>query len=114
MARYDDLNTTAIAYTTFISSIVLVIIILLGRALCYAWMETEDQRKLTNASYEVSDRMIGEQKALLSGYSTMQVELPAIEGADPKAPPQFEERVRIPIEKAKELLLKDLATAPSV
>lgn len=113
MARYDDLNTTAIAYTTFISSIVLVIIILLGRASCYAWIETEDQRKLSGASYEVSDRMIGEQKALLNGYSRIKVELPPVEGADPATPPQFEERVRIPIEKAKELLLKDFASEPS-
>lgn len=113
MARYDDLNTTAIAYTTFISSILLVIIILLGRALCYVWIETEDQRKLSTASYEVSDRLIGEQKSMLSGYQTVRVELPPAEGADPAAAPQYEERVRIPIEKAKELLLKDLAAEPS-
>ena len=30
MARYDDLNTSAIAYATLISSILLLVIILVG------------------------------------------------------------------------------------
>ena len=118
MARYDDLNTTAIAYTTFISSIILLLIILLGRALCYTWIESEDERKLANARYVTSDAAISDQKAMLDGYRKVQIELPAPppeEDADPQGEPEIviEERVHIPIDKARELLLKELAQEPT-
>ena len=118
MARYDDLNTSAIAYTTFVSTIILLIIILLGRALCYAWIETEDERKLAESHYVNSDLAIGEQKAMLSGYNRVQVEVPPLPAADGQAvdgepQPAYVERVHIPIEKAKELLFQDLSVEPS-
>jgi hypothetical protein len=39
MARYDDLNTKTIGYLTFLSSILLVVIILLLQALTYNWID---------------------------------------------------------------------------
>ena len=116
MARYDDLNTRAIAYTTFVSAIILLLIILLGRALCYAWIENEDERKLADAHYVSSDQIIREQKETLADYKKVQVELPPLETEDPAAPPAeplTEERVHIPIDHAKNLLLKELSSEPS-
>ena len=116
MARYDDLDTTAIAYTTFVSTVILVIIILLGRALCYSWLESEEERKLGQANYVAADRAIGEQLSVLDGYQKVQVELPG--QPDPSNPeaevaPQVQEKVRIPISKAKELVLEQYQVKPS-
>ncbi len=116
MARYDDLNTNAIAYTTFVSAIILLLLILLGRALCYTWIEAEDEHKLADAHYVSSDQEISEQKQVLTGYKKVQVELPPAPGeTDPQAEPQVltEERVHIPIQRAESLLLEELASEPS-
>ncbi|MEZ6138190.1 MAG: hypothetical protein R3C53_25175 [Pirellulaceae bacterium] len=134
MARYDDLDTTTIAYTTFVSCILLLIIILLGRALCYAWIEAEDDRKLANARYESSDQLIREQKAKLAMYEKVQVEVPPAPnattdggagdaanadpaesdaGKDKEPEIVTEERLRIPIDQAKALLLKELGKSPT-
>lgn len=114
MARYDDLNTSAIAYTTFVSSILLVIIILLGRALCYAWIGGEDDRKLANAHYTSSDQMISKQKSAIDKFETVKVEVPPDAGADPNNPPAavYEDRLHIPVSEAKKLLLQELTTGP--
>lgn len=109
MARYDDLNTGAIAYATFVSSVLLLVIILLVRALCYSWVEAEDARKLSEAHYYSADRMISEQKATLSGYKKETVEVPAEDGADAQAEPVSTERLLIPIDRAKELILEEYA-----
>lgn len=113
MARYDDLNTSAIAYTTFVSSILLLIIILLGRALCYAWVNGEDERKLANARYVQSDEAIAKQKAVVDKYETVKVEVlpPAEQGpADSSIEPEavYEDRLHIPVGEAKKLLLQEL------
>ncbi len=105
MARYDDLNTTAIAYATFVGAIVLLVLILLGRALCYSWVESEDEHKLANAHYEVSDTKISEQKSLLGGYHKVQVE---IGEATKDKPAETKQVLHIPIERAKELLLGEM------
>jgi hypothetical protein len=116
MARYDDLNTRAIAYTTFVSSILLIIIILLGRALCYTWIESEDQRKLAEAHYITSDQAISEQKAAIAKYERSKVEIaPADNGStDPnqKLEPLFEDRLHIPVDDAKKIILEELKSPP--
>lgn len=108
MARYDDLNTGVIAYATFLSSIALVVIILLIRALCYYWVESEDARKLADAHYTASDEEISEQKAMVDGYLKVMVEVPAPAGAEGEAAePTTEERIHIPVTRAKEILLEE-------
>ena len=115
MARYDDLDTTAIAYTTFVSTIILVVIILLGRALAYGWIELEDQKKLERTRYISSDNAISEQLEQLDGYKKVKLEVSegAESGTADAAAAATEERVRIPIEKAREILLKELSGQPS-
>lgn len=112
MARYDDLNTGAIAYTTFVGSVLLLIIILLGRALCYSLVESEDERKLADARYTASDNEISEQLSILADYKKEQVEVaPAEEGSD--TPPTTEEKLIIPIDDAKAIILKELGDLPT-
>lgn len=116
MARYDDLDTTAIAYTTFVSTVILLLIILLGRALCYAWLESEDERKLGQASYTTADRAISEQLSKLDGYKKTEVEMPGVpDPANPDAEvkPQLVEKVLIPLDKAKELVLEQYQAEPA-
>lgn len=51
MARYDDLKTGTIAYATFISAVLLLVIVLLLQALTFSWIEGEEVRKLTEGHY---------------------------------------------------------------
>ena len=108
MARYDDLHTGVIAYATLLSSIFLVVIILLVRALCCYWVEAEDARKLANAHYVSSDLEISEQKGQLDGYGKETVEVAAPTEEDPDAK-SSKEVIRIPVERARDLLLAELS-----
>lgn len=112
MARYDDLNTSSIAYATFISSIVLLVVILLVQALTYNWILGEDDRKLTVSHYGSSDSEIARQKARLDGYQQVEVEVtPPSSGAAPTEPvvPVKEKRLHIPMKQAQSLILKELS-----
>ncbi len=114
MARYDDLSTGPIAYAAFVSSILLIILILLFRALCYGWVELEDAKKLADAHYTSADAEIGQQKARVSDYSKAMVTVSAPAGSEstggsPAAEPSQVERLHIPVQRAKEMLLLDLA-----
>jgi len=130
MARYDDLNTKTISYLTFLSAVLLVVTILLLQALCYNWIEWQEDLKYTKQSYNSSDEVIRAQKESLTSYEKVQVTVPvkpavaagATDGAgqpsqagDPAQPaePQMEtvERVHIPIERAKVLILEDVNSA---
>ncbi|QDV22303.1 hypothetical protein [Aureliella helgolandensis] len=104
MARYDDLNDGAIAYTAFVGSVVFLLIILLVRALCYGWIDGEDMRKLAGAHYVEADAEIASQKARISQYAKEQIEL---EDGQAPAAGQATERILIPMARAKELILKE-------
>ena len=111
MARYDDLNTSSIAYATFVSAVVLLVVILLVQALTYNWILGEDERKLSNSHYISSDAEIANQKAKLDGYSQTMVEVfpaPArgTTATEPVAPVQ-EKRLHIPMKQAQSLILKE-------
>lgn len=138
MARYDDLNTKTIGYLTFLSSILLVVIILLLQALTYNWIDWQEEDKLTKQSYRSSDELIQAQRDSLSGYAKVKVEVPVEPAKDGKAAdgktadgkaadgkaadgktadgkkaaePQTKtvERLHIPIERAKELVLEEFS-----
>lgn len=114
MARYDDLSTGPIAYAAVVSTIVLAVIILLVRALTYSWVEAEDARKLVDAHYVSADAAIDKQKAKFADYGKVMVEVPPPVGSPADAKPTQEERLIIPIKKAKETLLKEWgANSPS-
>ena len=123
MARYDDLNTKTIGYLTFLSSVLVLVIILLLHALCYNWIEWQEENKLTRQSYQTSNELIDAQRASLNSYTKVQVEVPvepaktdgqAPDGAKPpQAQTKMVERVHIPIERAKELVLEELRKSKS-
>ena len=75
MARYDDLNTSSIAYATFISAVVLFVVILLVQALTFNWLLGEEERKFAKSHYISADAEIAKQKAKLDGYSQEMVEV---------------------------------------
>jgi hypothetical protein len=115
MARYDDLKTGPIAYAALVSTILLLVIILLVRALCYSWIEAEDAKKLAEAHYFAADVEVSRQKEQISSYRKEIV--PATSPTENEdVQPAEEERLVIPVERAKELLLQDLRveTSPEI
>jgi hypothetical protein len=118
MARYDDLKTGAIAYATFISTVLLLVIVLLLQALTYAWINGEEERKFGVARYTSSDDEILRQKSQVNEYRQVTVEVPppadAVPSAEPVAP-TTEKRLHIPVSQAESLLKAELGksnTAP--
>ncbi|MEO8268274.1 MAG: hypothetical protein ABI557_01060 [Aureliella sp.] len=117
MARYDDLSTGPIAYAAFVSTVILLVIILLVRALCYSWVDAEEAKRLADAHYVASDVEILRQKSEIATYAKVQVPATIPEGADgsaqdagatgSEADPKMEDRLHIPVAVAEELLLKD-------
>jgi hypothetical protein len=114
--RYDDLNTSAIAFATVVGCIVLLLTILSVRALCSAWVAAEEDKKLAGASYTSADDEISEQLTRLSGYSVNEVEVAATgegsEGQDSEGT-IVEKRIQIPLDKAKQILFEDLQSEAS-
>lgn len=113
MARYDDLNTSTLGYLTFMSVILLIITVLLLQALCYNWIGWQEDGKLVKQSYKASDALLAEQKASLTKYEPVQVEVPIkVDPAapkDPKAPTtELKPRNYIPIERAEAILLEQI------
>ena len=86
MARYDDLKTGTIAYATFISAVLLLVIVLLLQALTFSWIEGEEVRKLTEGHYTAADEKITRQKAQLDQYAEVEVEIPPPPTTEPAAP----------------------------
>ncbi len=118
MARYDDLNTSAIAYATALSAILLVVIILLVQSLTYNWILGEDERKLADSHYTASDNEIASQKAKLDVFEKVKIEVippaaaPAADGSAPaasteSAKPVFEDRIHVPMKQAQTLIMKE-------
>lgn len=108
MARYDDLNTSSIAYATLVSTIVLLIVVLLVQALTYNWLVGEDQRKLTETHYHSADNEIARQKSKLESYGPAEA-LPKPEGqqqAEPAAEAK-KDRYKIPLKQAQILIMQE-------
>lgn len=111
MAHYDDLKSGAIAYAAFVSVVLLVIVVLLVRALCFSWIEAEDAKKLTNASYVSADKEIARQKSQISNYAKLQVPAVSDRATAADAAPKMEDQLHIPVARARELLLKEWGAA---
>ena len=115
MARYDDLNTKTIGYITFLSVILLTVAVLLLQALCYNWINLQEEAKLVNQSYTSSNEEIQRQKQSLEQYCKVTEQVPAQQPAEGgteapagEAQMQTVERIRIPIERAEALLLQEV------
>jgi len=105
LARYDDLDTRTIALSSVVSAIVLLILILAGRAVAYSWAAAVEDGKYQSAKYEESDQAIADQKAVLKEFA--KVERPAEEGQEASS------RLVIPVDKALELIIPELTAKPS-
>jgi hypothetical protein len=101
MARYDDLDTKTIAFSAVISSVILLILILGGRALAYSWEFYVKDERLNNAVYHSSNEAISAQKGLLN--KSGQVEDPPVKEGDKPVV-----RNVVPIKQAEELVAKEL------
>lgn len=106
MARYDDLDTKAIATATVVSSIVLIILILAGRALSYTWESYIESARTEKAKYHASDDAIAAQKAVLTASGKVQ-DPPLQEGGEPTT------RIVLPLSKAQEIVGKELSFSPN-
>ena len=105
LARYDDLDTRTIALSSVISAIVLLILILAGRAVSYSWAAAVEDGKFETAKYVESDQAIADQKAVLKEFA--KVEQPAEEGQEASS------RLVIPMERALDLISQELTAKPS-
>jgi hypothetical protein len=101
MARYDDLNTKMIGLATFLSSILLVVIIVGVQALSYYWETSEYERKSAGSEYTQATQVLESQRQVLAGYGAF--ELPA-DPADPNS--KMVKKFKIPIERAMELTVE--------
>lgn len=111
MARYDDLNTKGIAYAAVLSVVVLVVILQGTQALCYYMINSEDAIKGMKKSDSARDAK-SEQLMSLNGFKRVEV-------IDESAPlpkkgeePAMRKAIRIPVEEAQKIILKELSTAP--
>ncbi|MCA9192966.1 MAG: hypothetical protein KDB03_14420 [Planctomycetales bacterium] len=105
MARYDDLNTGAIAYSVVAGSVLLLLIIIAVKALCNGMIETEEENKLAKSHYETSDAEITRQRQLMAAYDKI-----VTEQTDENGKPIKVERYVIPIDQAREIVLHEMAT----
>jgi hypothetical protein len=122
LARYDDLNTKTIGYLTFMSVILLIVIILLLQALTYNWIEWQEEAKLIKQGYPSSDEVIQQQLSTIQLKAPTKVMEEVVEepapagndgaGAAPAQPePKQVERIHIPIERAQQRVLLELGAA---
>ncbi len=107
MARYDDLNTKTIAYATIFSAWLLVLVIFLVQGLSYYWESAEEARKRDRSEYTTSKRVLEQQRDSLNRYEW--VALPVQEVPEGEPVPEPQKRLQISIERAKELILKELS-----
>lgn len=111
MARYDDLNTSTLGYLTFMSVILLTVTVLLLQALCYNWIDWQEDGKLIKQSYKASDALLEAQKTSLTGYKEVKVEVPIkLPPNSPKDAKTFDlvPRNYIPIDRAEAILLEQI------
>ena len=115
MARYDDLNTKMIVYWAILSIIILIVLLQLLQALCYNMVSwTENKTGRTGSEVGKPEIYKSEQLERLNGYKKEKVEgdrLPAPKEGDPE-PKKDVFYINIPIERAQEIILKELSPAP--
>ncbi len=113
MARYDDLNTKMIAYATVLSVVILVIVLQGTQALCYSMLNYERSLKKDTKIIDAATKIKSEQLESLSGLAKR------VEVIDESAPiakkgeqPTMKKVIRIPIQEAQKLILKELGPTP--
>ena len=112
MARYDDLNTKMIAYSAVLSVVILVIILQGTQALCYTMMNSVDAKKESNKSDHAMAAK-REQLNALNGFKRVSVIDEAAEPPKKGEEAAMKKVIRIPVEDAQKLIIKELATSPT-
>ncbi len=110
MARYDDLNTRGIAYTTVLSVVILVIILQGTQALCYNMLNYENNRKDTK-QMDSATVTKSEQLQSLDGYKRVEVIDETAPPAKKGELPAMKEVIHIPVTNAQKLILRELGAA---
>ena len=110
MARYDDLNTKGIAYTTVLSVVILVIILQGTQALCYNMLNYESSRKDTKI-IDAATVTKSEQLKSLNGFRRVEVIDETAPPAKKGESPVMKKVIHIPVIDAQSLILKELGTA---
>lgn len=96
MARYDDINTTQVALTGFVSALLLFAVIVAVQVLYYNYVLAETNVKVIQSPNTEADSAIAEQEAALTTYGWL----------DRQAG-----KVQIPIDRAKQLVLEELGSS---
>jgi len=109
MARYDDLNTKMIAYWAVLSIVILVLILQGTQALCYNMVNAVDDKRIGSEA-DGPTKAKSEQLKSLAGYKKETVIDDAAPPAEKGQPDPTKEVIRIPLEKAQEILMKELSS----
>jgi len=110
MARYDDLNTKMIAYWAVLSIIVLIVLLQLLQALCYnmvTWTEQKPGR--TGTELDKPAEFKSEQLKSLNGYKKQRIVDESAPPPEKGKDPAMKDVLYIPIDRAEEIILKELA-----
>ncbi len=98
MERHHDLNTIKIAVIGFLATLVTLAVILALQVLYYTAANEQAERKVIQASTTQSDTLLTEQAAKLTRYDWIDRE---------------KKKVMIPIDRAMELVVKELSATHS-
>lgn len=112
MARYDDLNTKMIAYWAVLSIIVLIVLLQLLQALCYNMVTWTEQRPgRVGTEVDKPSLVKSEQLDSLSGYRKEKIIDESAPAPEKGKEPAKKDVIYIPIDRAQEIILKELAPA---
>ena len=98
MQRYNDLNTPMIALVGLLGALLTFAAIVALQVLYYSAANKQDERKLINVPTTESNSLLAEQEVKLTRYGWIDRE---------------KNQVAIPIERAMELVVRDLSAARS-
>ena len=98
MERYNDLNTAKIAVVGFLGALITLAIVLALQVLYYSAASEQFERKVIQAPTTQSDTLVAEQAVKLTRYDWIDRE---------------KKKVMIPIDRAMELVVKELSATHS-
>ena len=110
MARYDDLNTKMIAYWAVLCIIILVVLLQLLQALCFnmvAWTEQKPGR--VGSELKVPEQVKSDQLKSLDGYKKERIVDESAPPPEKGQEPAKKDVIYIPIQRAEEIILKELS-----
>jgi hypothetical protein len=98
MERHNDLNPVKIAWVGFLGALVTFVIILALQVLYYSAANQQTEEKVIQSPTTQSDTLLAEQAVKLTRYGWID---------------RAKQQVTIPIDRAMEVVVKELSAAPS-